>query len=73
MAAPNRAKPFGRKPVDQQTPTATDPGRQSRGPSGATGRAPRPKSPPPGGDPRQSRHGGHLQGNTDKGGPSSYK
>jgi hypothetical protein len=70
MARP--AKPFGRKPVDKTNPKPTDRGRQSSGPSRPNVRPPR-GSPPPGGDPRQSSHGGHLLGNADKGGTVSYQ
>jgi len=68
----HRAKPFGRKPVDRLKPKPTDRGRQSSGPSLPNTRAPKPTK-PPGGDPRQSTHGGHLQTNADKGGEATYR
>jgi hypothetical protein len=66
-----KAKPFGRKPVDKARPKTTDQ-RQSSGPSRPNVRAPKADT-PPGGDPRQSAHGGHLQGNADKGGQVNYR
>jgi hypothetical protein len=53
------AKPSGRKPVEKiKTPTPSN--RQTSGPSSPRGTAPKP-SKTPGGEPKSTNWGGHLQ------------